>query len=52
METPIKTIQEMVGNEIFDQILDEWPNMSDKKEMLIKKAISAAYTQGLKDGLK
>jgi len=52
METPLKTIREMVWDEVFDQILDAWPTMSESRENILKKAISAAYTNGLKDGQK
>jgi hemoglobin-like flavoprotein len=52
MEIKLKSISEMVGEEIYNEILEAWPSMSDKKENLIKKAVSSAYTNGFKDGQK
>ena len=51
-EINLKTIQQMVWEDLYNHLLDIRTRMSEKHENLIKKAISTAYTQGLKDWAK
>ncbi len=52
VEIPLKTVSQMIGEDLYQEILDEWPKMTEKKENIVKKAISSAYANGFIDGQK